>query len=185
MLLRAAALPRRRDAFLRQGAVAGLALASLADALDIAETAVVAGYWPLGEEIDPLPLMRVLAGRGCSLALPVVTKTGAPLEFRRWTLQDELEPGPHGTRHPADLAPVVVPDVVLVPLLAFDRRGFRLGYGGGYYDRTLARLRRDGPVAAIGLAFAVQEVDEVPAGPWDQSLERIATEQGVIVTVGT
>ena len=167
------------------GPAAALALAGLADRLFIPAGAMVAGYWPLSDEIDPLPLMRALAGRGCGLALPVVVQKAAPLEFRVWEPEGILEPGPHGTRHPPSSAPVVIPDVVLVPLLAFDRRGFRLGYGGGYYDRTLARLRRDGPVAAIGLAFAVQEVDEVPAGPWDQSLERIATEQGVIVTVGT
>ncbi|MBI3444263.1 MAG: 5-formyltetrahydrofolate cyclo-ligase [Magnetospirillum sp.] len=180
--LRAAAASIRREAFQSHGLNASLALAALAPVLDIPARAVVAGYWPLGDEIDPLPLLRDLAGRGCILALPVVTETGQPLDFRQWNLDEGLEPGPHGTRHPLAPAPSVIPSVVLVPLLAFDLRGFRLGYGGGYYDRTLARLRQGGGVAAIGLAFAAQEVEEVPAGPWDQRLDRIATEQGMIVT---
>ncbi|BAE52028.1 5-formyltetrahydrofolate cyclo-ligase [Paramagnetospirillum magneticum AMB-1] len=142
---------------------------------------VVAGYWPLGDEIDPRPLMDALAARGHVLALPTVTQSGGILEFRPWSPGEALEPGPHGTWHPV-ARPPVGPQVLLVPLLAFDTRGFRLGYGGGYYDRTLGQLRRDGAVCAIGLAFAAQEVDTVPTDPWDIALDLIATEHGVIVT---
>lgn len=181
--LRRLARQRRREAALSCGPAAALALAGLAGALDLPEGGVVAGYWPLAGEIDPLPLMEALAARGHVLALPAVTETGGILEFRRWAIGDALETGPHGTSHPAD-APPVIPDVVLVPLLAFDRRGFRLGYGGGYYDRTLGGLRRGGALLAVGLAFAAQEVETVPTDSWDIPLDLIATELGVIVTAG-
>ncbi|CUW41192.1 putative 5-formyltetrahydrofolate cyclo-ligase [Magnetospirillum sp. XM-1] len=181
--MRAAARRKRRDAALAHGPAAALALAGLAGALGLAQGSVVAGYWPLEGEIDPLPLMEALASRGHVLALPAVTETGGILEFRRWAPGDALESGPHGTSHPAD-APPVTPGALLVPLLAFDRRGFRLGYGGGYYDRTLGGLRRGGALVAVGLAFAAQEVETVPTDSWDIPLDLIATEQGVIVTAG-
>lgn len=181
--LRRQARQRRREAALSCGPAAALALAGLAGGLGLPERAVVAGYWPLEGEIDPLPLMTALAARGHVLALPAVTETGGILEFRRWAPGDALESGPRGTSHPAD-APPVIPDAVLVPLLAFDRRGFRLGYGGGYYDRTLGGLRRGGALVAVGLAFAAQEVETVPTDPWDIPLDLIATELGVIVTAG-
>ena len=148
--------------------------------LGIASGAVVAGYWPLGDEIDPRPLMLALAGQGCRLALPVVTGRGEALAFRAWMAGDALEDGGHGTRHPLARAASLRPAVVLTPLLAFDRKGFRLGYGGGYYDRTLAQLRESGGVVAIGLGFAAQEVAVLPVEPWDQPLDMIATECGVI-----
>jgi len=181
--LRRIARRTRRDAMARLGTAAGRALAGLAAGLGLPDGAVLAGYWPLEGEIDPVPLMEALAARGHTLALPAVTETGGILEFRRWIPGESLEDGPHGTRHPAD-APAVTPNALLVPLLAFDRRGFRLGYGGGYYDRTLAGLRRNGEVVAVGLAFAAQEVESVPTDPWDIPLDLIATEQGVIVTAG-
>lgn len=157
-----------------------MALATLAPALGIAPGAVVAGYWPLGDEIDPLPLMAELARSGCRLALPAVVAAASPLEFRSWSLGTPLELGPHRTRHPPASAGQVVPDVVLVPLLAFDSRGFRLGYGGGYYDRTLAGLRAAGGFRAIGLAFAAQKIARVPDDGWDQALDMIVTEGGVV-----
>lgn len=181
--MRAAARRTRRAAALSHGPAAALALAGLAEALGLPQGGVVAGYWPLEGEIDPLPLMEALASQGYALALPAVTETGGILEFRRWSPGDGLEAGPHGTSHPAD-GPPVTPAALLVPLLAFDRRGFRLGYGGGYYDRTLGDLRRGGALLAIGLAFAAQEVGCVPTDPWDIPLDMIATEQGVIVTAG-
>ena len=180
--LRRIARQTRRDEAARLGRAAALALAGLADGLGLPEGACVAGYWPLEGEIDPVPLMEVLAARGHVLALPVVTETGGVLQFRRWAPGEDLEPGPHGTRHPAASQGFITPTILLVPLLAFDRRGFRLGYGGGYYDRTLAQLRRGGILLAIGLAFAAQEVESVPTDPWDIALDFIATEQGVIVT---
>lgn len=179
--LRAAARRTRREAAARQGDAAGAALAGLAASLRLPPGAVVAGYWPLDGEIDPRPLMAALAGLGHPLALPVVAERGAVLEFRRWSPGEALEPGPHRTRHPPVSAGTVAPAALLVPLLAFDRRGFRLGYGGGYYDRTLAGLRRGGTILAAGLAFAAQEVERVPADPWDMPLDLVATEQGVIV----
>lgn len=139
--------------------------------------AIVAGFWPMGAEIDPRPLMRALHARGHAICLPVTPRRGLPLAFRRWAPGDALVPGPMGTSQPAPEAPSATPDWLIVPLLAFDRAGRRLGYGGGYYDRTLAGLPG---ATALGIAYAVQEVQEVPAGPHDVRLRRIATEKGVI-----
>ncbi|MFM2151396.1 MAG: hypothetical protein RLZZ187_3702 [Pseudomonadota bacterium] len=139
--------------------------------------AVVAGFWPIGQEIDIRPLLHALHDRGHPIALPVTPPRGNPLAFRRWRPGEELARGPMGTRQPGEGAEALTPAVLLVPLLAFDRRGHRLGYGGGYYDRTLAAL----PGAmAIGVAHAAQELDEVPAGPEDARLDAIATEAGLI-----
>ncbi len=141
------------------------------------EGAIIAGYWPMGDEMDPRPLMLALASLGLALALPVTPPLGQPLTFRAWAPGGALRPGPAGTSEPAEGA-LVNPDWLLVPLLAFDRAGRRLGYGGGYYDRTLAAL----PGAkAIGIAYAAQEMAEVPAGPQDFRLPLIATEAGVII----
>lgn len=139
--------------------------------------AIVAGFWPIGQEIDIRPLLQALDARGHPIALPVTPPRGQPLSFRRWQPGEELARGPMGTRQPRDGAEVLVPAVLLVPLLAFDRRGHRLGYGGGYYDRTLAGLPG---ATAIGVAHAAQELDEVPAGPEDARLDAIATEAGLI-----
>jgi 5-formyltetrahydrofolate cyclo-ligase len=139
--------------------------------------AIIAGYWPMGEEMDPRPLMLALASRGHPLALPVTPPRGQPLSFRAWAPGAALRAGPMGTSEPAE-GTALRPDILLVPLLAFDRAGRRLGYGGGYYDRTLATL----PGAkAIGIAYAGQEMPEVPSGPQDFRLPLIATEAGVIV----
>ncbi len=142
---------------------------------------VVAGYWPLRQEIDVLPLLTRLRGRGCRIALPVVPGPRRPLTFRTWRAGTKLETGPFGTRHPGGGAATVVPDLVLVPLLAFDRTGFRLGYGGGYYDRTLALLRKKrSRIVAFGVAYAGQEVAAVPRDRFDQPLDGILTERGFI-----
>ncbi len=136
---------------------------------------LVAGFWPLPGEIDIRPLLRALHGRGHALALPRTPPRGAPLSFHLWSPGEALLPGRFGTAHPAGAA--VIPAVLLVPLLAFDGAGRRLGYGGGYYDRTLAAL----PGAlAIGCAYAAQQVDCVPAGPHDIPLAAVVTERGVI-----
>ena len=153
-------------------------LAGWAAALRVPAGTVVAGYWPLGDEIDPLPLMGALAAAGCRLALPEVTAKGQPLLFRAWAAGDPLVPGPHGTAHPPVSAAVMIPGVVLLPMLAFDRHGFRLGYGGGYYDRTLDLLRSRSQVNAIGVAYAAQEVAMVPHDGHDQRLDRVVTELG-------
>lgn len=171
----------RREASLAFGVEAARALAAHAPALGLAEGAVVAGYWPMADEIDPRPLMEALARLGCRLALPEVTARAQPLLFRAWSPGDPLEPGPHGTLHPLHGAPVVEPGALLVPMLAFDARGFRLGYGGGYYDRTLESLRSRAQVRAIGVAFAAQAVAAVPHDGRDQHLDAVVTEDGLIV----
>lgn len=174
--LRTAALARRDALNDLAREAAAQRLAAFADIFDVSPTTVVAGYMPMRNEADPLPLMRALAGRGARLALPVVIARDAPLVFRAWREGDALIAGPFGTRHPAEKAPQLVPDLVLVPLAAFDRRGHRVGYGGGYYDRTLAALRAQKPVVAAGVAFAVQEVETVPASHHDAVLDVVLTD---------
>ncbi len=146
---------------------------------------VVSAYWPMGTEIDVRPLMRALAELGHSIALPVVTAPATPLTFRRWQDGDMLIDGGFGTSIPSDAAPSLTPDILIVPMLAFDAAGYRLGYGGGFYDRTLQKLR-DAPAGrapfAIGAAFAGQRLDRTPRGPHDQRLNAIATELGILMT---
>lgn len=178
--MRAHQVTVRRDACARLGEAAAEAVAALAPGLGL-DGLAVAGYWPMGDELDPRPLMRRLQAAGCRLALPVVTAPGQKLDFRAFAFGDVLEPGPHGTVHPAAGAAPVVPQALLVPLLAFDRQCFRLGYGGGYYDRTLESLRASAQVRTIGLAFAAQQVEAVPRDGHDQRLDAIATETGLII----
>jgi 5-formyltetrahydrofolate cyclo-ligase len=142
--------------------------------------AIVAGYWPLRGEIDPRPLMLALAGRGHRLALPVAGPRGTVLTFRRFGFGDVLAHGPFGTHHPSPLAEAVTPTVLLVPLVAFDAAGGRIGHGAGYYDRTLAALRQRGPVFALGIGYAAQRQPRVPIGPHDAPLDAVATEEGVV-----
>jgi 5-formyltetrahydrofolate cyclo-ligase len=141
---------------------------------------VVAGYWPLRDEIDPRPLMLALAGRGHVLALPVAGRRGTALAFRRFAFGDALEAGPFGTRHPGPDSPALVPDWLLVPLVAFDAAGGRVGHGAGYYDRTLAVLRAGQPVVALGIGYAAQRQPRVPVGEDDAPLDAIATEAGLV-----
>ncbi|MGN6310337.1 MAG: 5-formyltetrahydrofolate cyclo-ligase [Xanthobacteraceae bacterium] len=174
--LRIAALARRDALNGLAREAAAQRLAAFADIFDVTSGIVVAGYMPMRSEADPLPLMRALAARGARLALPAVVARDAPLVFCAWREGDALIPGPFGTRHPAETAPQLVPDIVLVPLAAFDRRGHRIGYGGGYYDRTLAALRAQKPLVAAGVAFAVQEVETVPASHHDAVLDVVLTD---------
>jgi 5-formyltetrahydrofolate cyclo-ligase len=141
---------------------------------------VLAGYWPMRGEADPRPALAAHAGPVC---LPVVAGRGRPLLFRAWAPGEALVPGAFGTAVP-DGGAVTTPEVLIVPLLAFDRRGFRLGYGGGFYDRTLAALRAAGRCRAIGLAFAGQEMAALPHAEGDAALDLIVTEAGVIVPAG-
>ena len=146
----------------------------------LAAEAVVSAYWPMGSELDPRPLMLALQAAGHPIALPVVLEANQPLVFRAWSPGDELEPAAFNTRIPSPDKPELTPGVVLAPLLAFDRRGYRLGYGGGFYDRTLEILRARGDVLAIGLAYAGQEVPAVPRNPNDKRLDWIITEAEAI-----
>ncbi len=141
---------------------------------------VVSGTCPMRSELDPRPLMRRLEAMGAKLALPRTGPRGTPLTFHHWASDTVLVSGRFGVTEPPPDSPVVTPDLVLVPLLAFDRRGNRLGYGAGYYDRTLRALRSNGPVRAIGLAYAAQEVERVPTGPSDERLDAILTERELI-----
>jgi 5-formyltetrahydrofolate cyclo-ligase len=152
-------------------------LLAAVDKVGIGQGSVVAGYWPIVTELDDRPLLARLDERGVICALPVVVSAGAPLQFRRWRPLDELEPGVLGTSHPLVTTPEVVPDVVLAPLLACDGEGYRLGQGGGYYDRTLAAMRSRGAVTAVGVGFAVQRVDAVPRSANDERLDWILTEE--------
>lgn len=145
---------------------------------------VVTAYRPIRTEIDPNPLMEALHAAGHRLAVPVITGEGQPLTFHEWWPGVAMQAGPFGAEIPVD-TPAVTPDLILAPLLSFDRRGYRLGYGGGFYDRTLEGLRAQGRVTAMGLAFAAQEVEEVPIEETDQRLDAILTEQGIIKTGGT
>jgi len=141
--------------------------------------AVVSGFWPTGREIDVRPLLLALAGRGHAIVLPRTPARGLPLSFHRWRPGDRLEPGRMGILQPPEVAERLDPDLLLVPLVAFDAGLRRLGHGAGYYDRTLAALRAQKPVLAIGIAYAAQQVDCVPAGPHDALLDGVATERGV------
>ena len=158
--------------------------------------AAVSCYWPIGSEIDTRPLMTALHRRGHAVGLPVMVGQGAPLLFRAWTPGAALEPGGFGTQVPGADADEVVPDYLLVPLLAFDRAGYRLGYGGGFYDRTLRKLRDSGTPhgsphgtpkgvpqgvpLAIGVAFAGQQLSAVPREPTDEPLDWVVTEAEAI-----
>lgn len=143
---------------------------------------VVSGFHPIGTEIDVLPVLAEFAGAGWTTALPVTDGPTRPLGFQAWQPGQALRSGPHGVACPPAGSPAVVPGLLLVPLLAFDRQGYRLGYGGGYYDRTLAALRVALPsVLAVGVGFAEQEVESVPADEWDQRLDAIVTPRALIV----
>ncbi len=146
----------------------------------IAQGVIVAGFMPLKSEINPLPLLRKLADAGAQLALPVIAGRGKPLIMRAWKFADAITAGQWGIREPLPEAPVVKPDILIVPLAAFDRQGHRIGYGAGYYDMTINALRAVKPVIAIGIAFAAQEIREVPATDRDARLDFMLTEREVI-----
>jgi 5-formyltetrahydrofolate cyclo-ligase len=180
--LRRDAAVRRDAAHVAVGAAAGEALVRYGlGRLAALRPRTVSGFWSIRSEIDVRPLMQALAAAtGADLAMPVVVARGQPLLFRRWQAGMDLVSGPFGTAHPAESEPALVPDLVLVPLLAFDRRRHRLGYGAGFYDRTLAGLRAAGPVTAVGIAYAAQEVGTVPVGDHDERLDLVLTERGFI-----
>lgn len=141
---------------------------------------IVSAFSPVKTEINPMPLLRKFAEAGCRLALPCIAGRGHPLIMRAWDFGAPMESGQWGIREPAADAVEVEPDIVIVPLAAFDRAGHRIGYGAGYYDMTLAALRAAKKVIAIGIAFAAQEIAAVPATERDERLDFVLTEREVI-----
>jgi 5-formyltetrahydrofolate cyclo-ligase len=177
--LRAEAADRRTKAHAVHKSIAPLSLARTG--LDFAELPsglIVSGFFPFKSEIDVLPLLARLNSEGWTTSLPIVLGEGRPLVFRQWAPGEETVPGIWDIPMPVPEAPEVEPDVLLVPLLAFDAKGFRLGYGGGYYDRTLTKLRKSKPVTAIGVCYLEQEVANVPHGPSDELLDYVLTPSG-------
>jgi 5-formyltetrahydrofolate cyclo-ligase len=175
---RSEAAKRRAEAHRLLHQAAGLALAQRG--LPFARQAqqrTISGFFPYKSEISLLPLLARLHGEGWVTAMPVVIDEGLPLVFRAWGPGEPTLPGIWDIPAPLEAAPEVLPDVLLVPMLAFDHRGYRLGYGGGFYDRTLAKLRGLKTVTAIGVAYAAQEMPEVPHGEFDQPLDWIMTEK--------
>tara|TARA_R110002110_G_scaffold85816_4_gene223737 strand:- start:71476 stop:72087 length:612 start_codon:yes stop_codon:yes gene_type:complete len=177
-----------RDALasgLGAAAATGIAARFMSSPLQgLATGANVAGYMPMRSEIDPRLLMDRLVAAGSVLCLPDVVAEGTPLAFRRWMPNDPLDAGRYGISVPSPDADELVPDLVLVPMLAFDRQGHRLGYGGGYYDRTIAGLREGRDVLAVGLAFSGQVRDDLPVGPHDMHLDWIVTESAALPVSG-
>jgi 5-formyltetrahydrofolate cyclo-ligase len=169
-----------RDALTDRAAREAAIGAQLLGLPEIRAARCVAAYWPMGSEVDPRAVMAALLQRSTVIALPRVVSRAAPLDFLAWSPDLPLEAGPLGTVQPPATAAALAPEVLIVPMLGFDRRLFRLGYGGGFYDRTLARLRAPGPVRAIGVAFACQELEALPDEPFDQPMDRIVTEDAVL-----
>jgi 5-formyltetrahydrofolate cyclo-ligase len=180
VILRREALARRDALPPAERARAAEIIAARNFPVAIAAGAIVSGFSPMKSEINPVPLMRKLADAGAQLALPVVADKGKPLIMRAWTFGEPLAAGVWGIREPKSEAPEVAPDILIVPLLAFDRRGHRIGYGAGYYDLTIAALRARKPITAVGIAFAAQEIDIVPNTPRDARLDLVLTEREVI-----
>ena len=144
---------------------------------------IVAAYRPQGSELDPTPVLQAILGFDPGFAtpvLPVATDKSTPLIFRHWDVNERLVPDAFGIPAPPPSAPALAPNLIIAPLLAFDRKGGRLGQGAGHYDRTLAKLRKDRPVFMLGLGFAGQEVDAIPQDRHDQRLDAILTETGYI-----
>ena len=179
--LRAKAKTTRAKAFACHGANAAHSIAAhgIGFAHDGTPT-IISGFLPIGEEIDPSPLLERLHKGGHQLALPVMEAKGRPLLFRAWSPGEPLAEVKWGIREPLPDAPTIEPDIVLGPLLAFDECGYRLGYGGGFYDRTLARLRAHKHIVSIGLAYDEQRVDAVPHSGYDERLDWVLTPTGPI-----
>jgi 5-formyltetrahydrofolate cyclo-ligase len=179
----------RRDALVRRGAIEPVARAAFSrrlaeEGLRLARLwrpGIVSAFHPLRDEPDSLLLLTTLAGEGFATALPAVVGRGSPLTFRLWRPGDPTRAGAMSIREPLEAAPPVDPDLLFVPLACFDRRGHRIGYGAGYYDRSLARLRAMKAVHAAGVAYGVCEVAAVPYEAHDQSLDAIVTEQETIL----
>ncbi len=177
--LRRQALQQRGVAYAKHGAEAGRALARHGTPLVLGLSGtLVSAYLPIRDELDVLPLLSRLIAGGRTIGLPVIFAREQPLVFRCWQPGEPLDAKPFGLSEPAPTAPAMLPDIILVPLAAFDATGARLGYGGGYYDRTLGLYRSKRAVIAIGIAYDEQEVAHLPRGPHDQPLDIILTPSG-------
>jgi 5-formyltetrahydrofolate cyclo-ligase len=178
--LRASQKVVRKAAAERYGAAAAQALRDHGLAFTgVRSPAAISAFFPIGDELDPMPLLERMMGEGYSVCLPVMEGKGKPLVFRAWKPGDDLATVTWGIREPLASAPVVEPDIVLAALLAFDDRGYRLGYGGGFYDRTLARLRAIKPSAVVvALAFDELHVDAVPHNDYDERVDWVLTPSG-------
>ena len=180
-MIREAALAARDALPVADRRRAAQAIAMRRFPVPLGDGTIVAGYSPIRSECDPVPLMRSLAGKGAQLALPVIEGKDKPLSFSEWRQGGHLVAGPFGILQPRPDAVSVDPDIILVPLAAFDRKLRRIGYGVGYYDRTLAALRQQRRVVvAVGIAFAAQEVAEISADDHDQGLDLVLTERETI-----
>ena len=185
-VLRRAGRERRRACASTAAQAALAARRHFIDGIHVPKDAVLAGYWPMNDEFDPRPLLHALHDRGHSCGLPVAVAKGKPLIFRSWRPGATLRTGRYNAQEPSPEAPSIVPDIVLLPLLAFDDHGYRLGYGGGHYDRTLRSLRHSGRcVSAVGIAYAAQRVDVVPHHGDDERLDWVVTEQGAWKTLAS
>ena len=177
--MREAAQERRKAAHAAASGAAGTARGHFLSAGLDRGCRIASAYRRIRSELDPEPLMLALIERGLRVCVPVIEGKGLPLKFREWTPQTRLQPGPFGAQVPTD-GEWLKPDLLIVPLLAFDGSGLRLGYGGGFYDRTIAGLRAAGSVRAVGFGYAAQQVHEVPADETDERLDAIVTEAGVV-----
>lgn len=178
--LRRQAAERRRQALTHRASAASAVQDRFLQTFSLAPAVAISAFWPLDDEFDPRPLFTELQRCGHAIGLPVVVGKGRPLLFRHWLPDMELVRGSFRVMTPPPESPEIVPDLLLVPLLAFDREGYRLGYGGGFYDRTIARLRSERGAVAVGVAFAAQEVPAVPRDATDQPLDWIVTESEVV-----
>jgi len=178
--LREAALARRDALPAEVRKAAAETIAARAFPVPVKPGAVVSGFFPMKSEINPTPLLRKLAEAGAQLALPVIAGRGKPLIMRAWHFGAPLKAGQWGIREPTAEAPEVAPDILIVPLACFDRAGHRVGYGAGYYDMTIRALRAKKPVIAIGIAFAAQEIPQVPVTERDERLDLVLTEKETI-----
>lgn len=181
MAARQAARARRAAASARLPEAAQTAMRQGIAAIAVPPGTVVSGYWPVGDELDPRPLLAHWQAAGAVVALPVTVGKGMPLLFRQWNITIPPPLGRHNIPAPGPDAATVRPGLLLVPLLAFDRAGSRLGYGGGYYDRSLAALRQDGAPRprAIGFGYADQLMEDLPTTATDERLDAVLTEQGL------
>jgi 5-formyltetrahydrofolate cyclo-ligase len=174
--LRTAALAARDALTGEQRAAAAQSVAERGMPFEIVRDMIVSGYSPIRSEIDPTPLMLKAAALGARLALPTVTARGQSLAFRAWSPNDKMVLGSLGILEPSPAAAELIPDVMLVPLAAFDRLGHRIGYGAGHYDYTFAHVRKMKTVIGVGLGFAAQEIEAVPALSHDVALDYVLTE---------